>query len=140
MNIKNMNKLVEFLESDYATRHFSMTVWIKTANLQVCMSLLGQNIPDTQQAIEETACCIGGWAQVMHMKEGHKRYKGAAEDYLGIDRETAHQLFYPTCPYIYLKDPKLAAKVLRHLVETGEVDWSIIDGDLAEARNDIYNS
>ena len=129
MNIVNLNKLIEFLESECATQHFNMKQWIKPVR--------GKGFPATQQEIEEfenacgTACCIGGWAQLMHIKDGYKRHINSAEAYLGLDHEIAHELFYPTDPYIYLKDPKLAAKVLRHLVETGEVDWSIIDDDIA---------
>lgn len=70
-----------------------------------------------------TVCCIGG-----HIAPtGGDRLKQVA-DQLGLTLDTADLLCYPILP---TDDwgritPAQAARVLRHLAETGKVDWSII--------------
>jgi hypothetical protein len=65
-----------------------------------------------------TCACIGGHAEAMF---GHP-------DALELDSDQEDELFYPSNPPLKYDEiqPADAAKVLRHLAETGEVDWSII--------------
>jgi len=93
-----------------------------------------------------TPCCIAGWAvwEAQGRPERVDRYKYEtgleipAAEYLEMPLDPQHycgpamQLFYPVDDDINdrnYKDlqPVEAAKVLRHLAETGEVDWSIIN-------------
>ncbi|RUU80484.1 hypothetical protein [Mesorhizobium sp. M7A.F.Ca.MR.362.00.0.0] len=73
-----------------------------------------------------TVGCIAGWAA--HVFGGQMvdpAWTGRLV--LGLDSDLADDLFTP--PYDYGKydkiTPKDAAKVLRNLAETGEVDWSL---------------
>lgn len=73
-----------------------------------------------------TAACIGGWTSRLFGAS----HKGSA-DRLGLTAKQASRLFYPYDGY--LKDyasafdatPAQAAAVIDHLLNTGEVDWSV---------------
>lgn len=72
-----------------------------------------------------TVACIAGWA--VHTFPPDDRYATAwtaARDQLGLTTFQADQLFEPSVDAAYEKaTPEIAAKVLRHLAETGEVEW-----------------
>lgn len=69
-----------------------------------------------------TCGCLGGWVEHLFRDEDDLH----ARDLLDIEGDAAEELFYPTGFTTY-KDilPARAARVLRHLAETGKVDWSI---------------
>lgn len=70
-----------------------------------------------------TVCCIGG-----HIAPtGNDKLTQVAQQ-LGISIDTADLLCHPLLPvYDWGRiTPAQAARVLRHLAETGKVDWSII--------------
>ena len=99
-----------------------------------------------------TPACIAGWAAWLSGDRGNKRrharwFRGldgggtlrAAREWLGLDSvsHVSHDLFTPTATYsegysfqVETPDaeghitPRHAAAVLRHLAETGEVDWT----------------
>lgn len=80
-----------------------------------------------------TTGCIAGWAVAVEegglpeKRAGYKFFEQAA-DFLGLSDRTSNHLFldYPSSSLV---KPKHAVSVLRHLAETGEVDW---DRALAE--------
>lgn len=93
-----------------------------------------------------TPCCIAGWAvwEAQGRPERVDRYKYEtgleipAAEYLEMPLDPQHdcgsamRLFYPDDDEINDRNyqdlqPSEAAKVLRHLAETGKVDWSIIN-------------
>jgi hypothetical protein len=80
-----------------------------------------------------TPCCIAGWATWESLGRPigaiPARCEPLAAEYLGLDYETGHQLFYPpqeedrySVCYSSVT-PEQAASVMRELVETGEVNW-----------------
>jgi hypothetical protein len=79
-----------------------------------------------------TVACIAGWALAVKKGSQPRNAKKAegealitAEEYLGLNQYEAHALFFP--PERHERDitPSEAVAVLRHLAETGEVDWSV---------------
>lgn len=81
-----------------------------------------------------TASCIGGTAQVLFGLDTATEvylFLSDTEDDQGVvdeDWTTLHDLFFPHEGHIYWNaTPEQAAKVIRHLVATGKVEWSILD-------------
>lgn len=73
--------------------------------------------------------CIGGWACKL-FNDGNVVGTEEVAPLLGLSFETANTLFYPPNRLDYSSiTPAQAATVIRHLVETGEVDWTIIEGE-----------
>jgi hypothetical protein len=85
-----------------------------------------------------TPACIAGWAIAMKLGDlscdvdkeifiSGKSYSSLAGEFLGIGEELHVELFFSSPGEIPLDEvsPQIAASVLRHLAETGEVDWSI---------------
>ena len=89
-----------------------------------------------------TPSCIAGWAawealdqpKVLKTKVfGDSDYiEKTAAEYLGLEYNSCnadkgcYRLFYPNTPVYSDITPIMAATVLRHLAETGEIDWSIV--------------
>jgi hypothetical protein len=76
-----------------------------------------------------TVGCIAGWTiKVFSKADDSTHYTTEARSLLGLSSEEAEGLFTPRCrdveDYRRVK-PTQAAAVLRHLVATGEVDWSV---------------
>jgi hypothetical protein len=78
-----------------------------------------------------TAACIAGWTLVRLASSQQRRCGADARDagqLLGLETEEADELFLPEG---YEQggryDRADAVRVLDHLLETGQVDWSIID-------------
>ncbi len=91
-----------------------------------------------------TVACIAGWAAYAagyHGREGG-RIEHTAAEFLGVQFDigdliiggVAGRLFYPDMPEDpeapgpYVATAEQAARVLDHLIETGEVDWSKANG------------
>jgi hypothetical protein len=80
-----------------------------------------------------TPACIAGWAawEALGRQRGdlysiHTDLDAKAREFLDIDPLKAEDLFYPPFPIVYATvTPSEAAATLRHLAETGEVDWSV---------------
>lgn len=76
-----------------------------------------------------TVACIGGWADCLWA--GEEGWLMATKDILDLEHNKAEELFYPgstrNAEHEYNYEditPKMAASCIRHLVETGEVDWT----------------
>lgn len=112
-------------------------VSMNTDNILLVASHIDKVDPE-QFSMAEWECgthaCIGGWCERI-FPDGRE-----AADILGISAMVADRLFYPRpgrCPEIeensalddYIWEglqPTQAGDVLRHLAETGKVDWSIV--------------
>jgi hypothetical protein len=132
MNADRLLALADLLESDEVQGHFSMTMWVRGVE-----DRLEYTIADVTHTCG-AAACMGGYAEAMYRMtdEAPKRgYITTTETKIWLDLSFAEfdALFYPPgitpqdFEYIKLKDPKLAAKVVRHFVATTRVDWSVID-------------
>lgn len=89
----------------------------------------------------DTPACIAGWAYAMKNNFDEnlnwiKFESGMSAEYLGLTSEQASELFYGRGFSAAKRDievsPEEAAKTLRHLAETGEVDWFIPDIEVDE--------
>ncbi len=73
-----------------------------------------------------TAACVCGWAIALFEPRMFVGDDIAAADLLGLEPRMADELFYPTGfgrPGLYPLAHAVA--VLTHLIQTGEVDWSV---------------
>lgn len=78
-----------------------------------------------------TACCIAGHAHIIAGGESYD-YENAiraddvfdtARDWLGLSYGSAKRLFLPHEDEPYKSTPQQAASVVRHLKDTGKVEW-----------------
>jgi hypothetical protein len=90
------------------------------------------DVPDQSGRGCGTAMCIGGWAYTLSTGEPantDRRYgiRDIAADYLGLTIPDAGTLFYAEGAGQSTDDitADRAIAVLEHLIETGEVDWSV---------------
>lgn len=76
-----------------------------------------------------TVACIGGWAVYLYCDKDIKRaskYSGNLDfmqEILGIYGQNFFSLCTPDIQNYSVVTPDTAAQVIRHFVETGEVDW-----------------
>lgn len=82
-----------------------------------------------------SACCLGGHTNNVFYGDDQRPLIGlsdeaGADTALGLSEDQARRLFYPSMregrAKPYHAEPHDAVRVLDHLLETGEVDWSII--------------
>lgn len=112
MNIENLDKLITHLEG-LPDEKFDIAFWYSRNGRMVF------------NYIEcKTAACIAGWAAVLAGEEAAMPPRWAAMDWLGLSMRKSKGLFMPSG----LDEPKnfpraRAIDVLKHLRETGEVDW-----------------
>ncbi len=136
-NIERLEHIAQWLEDDakhvqkIGNEEVVTTFWMDVWNEPLEWS--------DKEAIKEldwtpgecgAAMCIGGAAEQFFNKkeEGFKD----AKELLGLEIYQGQMLFYPWDFFSNLFDepitPQMAAKVIRHLISTGEVDWSILPG------------
>lgn len=128
MNTENILKLAALLRSQ-AEQHFNMQTWL-SANREY----LGTNRPIGKLVRTcGTTACIAGWAVVMDKPDaeflsyGQTVYSipNMAREILGLEVDLSADLFSPDHYMIDYKKVtnEVAADVLEHLAETGEVVW-----------------
>lgn len=120
MNIENI-RLVRNVIANLPPERFNMNYWAAYV----------ENEDDVENIVEVlhncgTVACIGGWTNAIFGDETESTYDAAK--HLGLSDRTAHSLFYPwgiskSFDEITIDE---AIQVLDHLIETGEVDWSIV--------------
>lgn len=90
--------------------------------------------PDQSGTNCGTTACIAGWAYAVEHggripdlpEEVEIKAADAASKFMGLPPRKSDDLFYPFGHKERLAiEPSQAVAVLRHLAETGEVDWSI---------------
>lgn len=75
-----------------------------------------------------TTACLGGTMNALFFP-GREELWQVVGQYVGLDVREANQLFFPEGVdrygngHLECTDAKLGAAVLRHLAQTGEVDW-----------------
>ena len=82
----------------------------------------------------KSVACIGGWTEWLWPKAGRGWGIERVAGLLDIDRPQARELCYPGDQIevrYCLITPAQAAKVLRNLIQTGQVDWQIIEEERA---------
>lgn len=90
--------------------------------------------PDNYGAGCGTVACIAGWAEAVRLGTGVFVNDGLTDersaDYLELTSEQSGPLFFGygmSWSEFTAITPKQAVAVLRHLAETGEVDWTVAD-------------
>lgn len=132
MNKERLLHIADVLESDRAQDHFAMRVYFSFRNAEFSKELnktipIGDEIEGSLERCGTTAC-IAGWT----IAEFDPKYAGTtfgphAALILDLDDDTWPKLFTAT-ESMSIDDPKEAAKVVRHLAETGKVDWRLAEG------------
>jgi hypothetical protein len=133
MNVDNILKLAEVLESDAAAAHFNMGEWFHHDGDHALP--LGVTVAEAIQDCG-TVACIAGWAVVAfhsaeELRDVNFDLAAIAANDLGLSSYRAMEIFTPgSAPHVvecdlpvYHATPKQAAKLLRHLAATGEIDW-----------------
>lgn len=147
MNIERLKHIAEWLEggavhvdasgSKYA---FMMELWNSNLGQYTIQDKAQNSNLDWVPGDCGAAMCIGGAAEKFFgdkqkIKDLIERDEYDDEEYaaelLDLDDLDAQKLFYPWNYFVVGATPLTpqgAAKVIYHLIETGKVDWSIIDG------------
>lgn len=114
MNVGNILKVADAIEqASVPDLGFNMNVWNARADTWGVTDLSGHNC--------KTVACVGGWTCAVFGFHRHDDFEAA--DALGLTNQEAHLLFYPSGEAAYTATPAQAAACLRHLAETGEVNW-----------------
>lgn len=117
MNKENILKVADAIEQhSIPTLGFNMNWWGYTFD---------PTKPENQKHDKSghncgTVACIGGWTETLFKTTD-------ARSALELPTSVATQLFYPDqngAPQAYEATPVHAVRVLRHLAETGKVDWA----------------
>jgi hypothetical protein len=127
VNAENALKVADAIEKRTVPHlGFNMNYMIAAANNDFAKD--GLNVDNC-----DTVACIAGWTNVLGGKRWSATYSFAG-DYLGLRPEQHDQLFYASNhpdadegdEYGPLTEisPEQAVRTLRHLAETGEVDWT----------------
>jgi hypothetical protein len=139
MNKKNILRVADAIEKGELVKRgigFNMQVMTATTNHYLCDRLDSCG----------TVACLAGWAHGLRYPRrsinrliadakietdaetgdfGGVTWVSGAE-FLGLDFDQAHELFLPSGVGPWDKiTPAHAVAVLRHLAETGEVDWTV---------------
>ena len=143
MNTERISQLADDLDKVQAVNphEFNMSNWGygMLVNLEP-FDHMGDLVVSTDDRIEQcgTAGCIAGWATLLYGEMYHSNTPSEfAQGYLGLNDDNAHDLFMPNeheedmdddynaGRVIYAQiNAGMAAKVLRHLATTGDVDWN----------------
>ena len=151
MNINRLKQLAEWLEAGAPHERITFDM-SKGISFKVIESF------DPKQIMAcKTSCCMAGAAVQFfnkpeallrkELKESPQSFnigesyelkwlsvKTHAASVLGLDKEKAELLFEPNYGYDLHKfnDPQWAARTIRHLIATGEVDWLSMEVDLPD--------
>ena len=117
---------------------FDMDMWFKQEDERGKV-ILGDYYKPVPLHDCDTVCCLGGTANLIWGKSRTREEiddDQRAKKILGLDYEEGDKLFYPKNYWSVFQEHLVAAnaaKVIRHLIATGEVDWGITG---AERRED----
>ena len=138
-NVKSLIKVAEWLEG--GAQH------VEVGNHSIAEFDMEQAVTTNSNSGCGTACCIAGAiVQFENLidpvlsgaRDFFDTYDGGdgvgtlAAEHLGIDSSDAEALFEPWQrfgfeEYEEFSDPQRAAKVVRHYIETGVVDWDLFE-------------
>lgn len=120
LNRENVQKVRDFIAA-LDPKHFNMRYW--TTRLEGGAPHYVSHSDLIAHRCGSCAC-IGGWTEAL-LSESEDEERDAG-DLLGLGEVDRDALFYPdnVGPYEDITIPQAVA-VLDHLLETGEVDWSV---------------
>ncbi len=116
MNRENIRKTIDHIRNSGV--QFDMNVWWRGLVENEC----------------DTVCCIGGHAAIAcydQLPPNAPICGNSGMIALGLSREQAEELFTPDSDLPcdpYNASAEDAIRVLEYLLDTGEVDWTILDG------------
>ena len=126
VNKTNMLAVAEYIQN-LPIERFQMNTWITPSQPRY------QNPDGTPTHSCETTACIAGWTvRLLRPWElagmtGLNEIQGMAAFLLGLDLETAHRLFlavnHPWEENYYYMSGADAARTLRHLAHTSQIQW-----------------
>lgn len=91
----------------------------------------GNETPDKDEACGSICCMAGALAQTfgdrMAMRKGTSIMQ-CARELVGMNALDAMELFVPSMLDLRAVTPRQAARVVRHLIATGEIDWRVMNG------------
>jgi hypothetical protein len=137
MNKENIQKVIDAIEAEAVGGRrvgFNMSGYI-------CVPNRVDTPKNYKGDVCGTAACIAGYAYLaLSLEEGRDfedvLLRGArsgmyvaetAQDWLGLTDRQSDELFAPF-HYSGAIPPSAGVQVLKHLLETGEVDWEVVDG------------
>jgi hypothetical protein len=148
VHIENLDKLIAHMER-VPDELFDMSNWLALKDMPSgswSSSLIGARTNALAQDQQPcgTACCIAGEAWFAMPKEDRMwlspdtpRVSQSAEAWLGLTEDEAQHLFIPDSEAsgwpLHALSREAAIAVLRHLRETGEVDWGRFE-DLSQVE------
>lgn len=125
MNVDRLSEIASWLEAGAHHEHITFNM-----DCALIPSLIDPSLPATKHNIRSVNCCIMGIAAMTYCQDlfnddtnvsSDIHYLEVAQKALGLTSDQAWTLFYgsvsPNTP------PQWAAKVIRHLIKTGKVDW-----------------
>jgi hypothetical protein len=123
MNIELLTKIAEWLEQGGDEQAFGFGFNMR--------DYFHNDDPDAETDTEpfcNSTCCIAGAAVALSRSlKVSGAYQTLGAQALGLDELTSMRLFHAPGSGQELRDisPQRAARVVRHLIATGNVDWSI---------------
>lgn len=132
MNTENILKLAAFLEA-LPPENFDMNYWFfdhgTRSQLRAGQGRFDREVFSPEAAVGCGICaCIGGWTEIVFPRSDGVEHLTAVREALDLKLGQTSALCYPD----FRPEngpakaaPDRAARVLRHLAATGEVDWSI---------------
>lgn len=125
---ERLTRLAEWLEAGAPHEHvkFNMRTYFRFTGEH------GETVPFLEEACG-AVCCIAGAATQFFDPDRVRTYCYVgkqvfkhAKNLLGLTWGQAQDLFIPRTLHRDKIKPQDAAKVIRHFLDTGEVDWSIV--------------
>lgn len=137
LQLDRINELRRHLWAENPDR-FNMHHWVFTQKdtLYTRQSYLLNKAPASEvRGACDTVACIGGWIDILFTGQNEKPHRNEewAAAAVGLDYETAEELFYPNPVPQYRWGeitPRMAVGVIDELVRTGEVDWAPVKRQL----------
>ena len=141
MNKQRIRHLANVLERAHPS-NFRMDMWltnrmdVNVSSTRLMLDRMGK-YPAREESDCRTVACVAGWAVLLYGRPEHvplrvNHLQRWAADLLGLDLQTADELFMPSsgndiraAVHVPLRELTVsqAVETLRGLAETGEVHW-----------------
>lgn len=141
MNVDNLTRLADLLESPRADGHFYIGSWYGKSQgspttrreFPAMRSITTDTVSQFLHTCGTTAC-IGGWAGMLGAEDGVIDNLWSDEqvrEWMGLNSGAhGYDQYYALC-YGFGSDDEItapqAARVIRNLIATGKTDWSILN-------------
>lgn len=120
-NTKNVKKTIKLLKAH------------KSVKFDMGTLFSDEKRPSSNKHPCGTSCCLAGFAFIAAKgrnwtdDENMSDVENVATEFLGLSSTEAHDLFYPGSEIYDHARRRHGIQVLKHLRDTGEVDWDIVD-------------